>query len=384
MKLNLSGVIVWQNTITGNYRDLLFAMEQTADGGFILSGTSESSPGYDKTDSTCNESDDYWLVKIDSAGNVLWDYAFGGNSGDHLTSALQTFDGDYMMLGSSNSEAECDKSDEEIGFPNEDNWVVICDSVGMVLWDTIFAHPSGGGDIDYPRNIIQVPDGGFAFTSIENSGTYVYKLTASGNIDWSYGYPVIESNPHIEQTKDGGFILGGWLLEYLGNQYDYGMIKLDSLGNVLWQQTFGGDKKDDFTIIAQTSDGGFILGGSSPSDSSGDKTENSYGGNDFWIVKTKPDTLLATSSATILHNSEIKILASPNPSDGIFNIEIPLKGNAAIEITNAFGQLVFYSEENAQSGVLKKEIDLRAQPSGIYFLRVNKDEMQSVKKIFID
>lgn len=120
---------------------------------------------------------------------------------------------------------------------------------------------------------------------MDSQGTLQWQNTIGGND--------IEHLHSIQQTTDGGYILGGYSQSnisgdktenYIGN-YDYWIVKVNSQGVIEWQNTIGGNSLDKLFCIQQTSDGGYILGGSSTSNISGDKTENSNGNTDYWIVK---------------------------------------------------------------------------------------------------
>ncbi|MBL0096098.1 MAG: hypothetical protein IPP46_06020 [Bacteroidetes bacterium] len=112
--------------------------------------------------------------------------------------------------------------------------------------------------------------------------------------DWGNGYDELYS---LQQTTDGGYILGGSSGSNISGDKsenslggdDIWIVKTDRVGNILWQNTIGGGGMDQVYSIQQTVDGGFILGGYSHSNISGDKTENSMGVGSYWIVKT--DTL---------------------------------------------------------------------------------------------
>ena len=115
-----------------------------------------------------------------------------------------------------------------------------------------------------------------------------WQNTIGGNAD-DYAVPTI-----VLQTTDGGYIIGGSSssnisgdkTENSNGSTDYWIVKTDSSGNIQWQNTIGGSGYDALVAIQQTSDGGYILGGQSQSNISGDKTENCLGGRDYWIVKT--------------------------------------------------------------------------------------------------
>ena len=107
-----------------------------------------------------------------------------------------------------------------------------------------------------------------------------------------YNCPGNESAKSIDQTTDGGYILGGYSYsdisgdktENCQGNHDYWVVKLDATGNLQWQNTIGGDNWDKLKSIQQTTDGSYIFGGYSSSNISGDKTENSQGNYDYWVI----------------------------------------------------------------------------------------------------
>src|SRR5688572_20099714 len=133
--------IEWQNTIGGNSYDQLSSIQQTSDGGYIMGGFSTSTISGDKTEDIIGW-DDYWIVKSDPAGNILWQNTIGGTSSDRLYSIRQTADGGYILGGSSFSDSSGDKSENCIG--DEDYWIVKTDSIGNVQWENTI----GGYEVD--------------------------------------------------------------------------------------------------------------------------------------------------------------------------------------------------------------------------------------------
>jgi len=293
--------IEWQNTIGGNYTDQLYSIQQTTDGGYILGGWSESYISGDKTENSFGGSD-YWVVKLDSIGNIQWQNTIGGNSGDGLYSVQQTTDGGYILGGVSTSNISGDKTENSQGYI--DYWVVKLDASGNIQWQNTI----GGNSDDYLTSIQQTTDGGYILGGWSNSnisgdktensqGDYDYwvlKLDPTGNIQWqnTIGGSINDQLYSIQQTIDGGYILGGWSNSNISGDKtensqgtDYWVVKLDASGNIQWQNTIGGSFLDYLNCMQQTSDGGFILAGSSQSGISGDKTEDSQGGSDYWVVK---------------------------------------------------------------------------------------------------
>src|SRR5712691_5742213 len=119
-------------------------------------------------------------------------------------------------------------------------------------------------------------------------------MSAPG-IEWqrAFGGSQNETLTSLQQTADGGFILGGYSYSSDdGNKTttnfggaDFWVLRLDANGNKLWEESFGGDGDDFLYSLQQTADGGYILGGSSRSGVSGNKTAQNFGFNDFWVVR---------------------------------------------------------------------------------------------------
>ena len=242
LKLNSSGAIEWQNTIGGSNSDFLKSLRQTTDGGYIVGGYSYSGISGDKAEISMGSSD-YWVLKLNSSGAIEWQNAIGGNYGDELTSLQQTTEGGYIVGGNSTSGISGDKTEATLG--NWDYWVVKLNSSGVIEWQNTIGGSGGDG---------------------------LYSL---------------------QQTVDGGYILGGGSAsgisgdktETLVGSSDYWIVKLNSSGVIESQIGIGGDGHDDLYSLQQTTDGGYILGGWSNSGISGDKTESSLGSYDYWLLK---------------------------------------------------------------------------------------------------
>ncbi|OQA12056.1 MAG: hypothetical protein BWY67_00543 [Bacteroidetes bacterium ADurb.Bin397] len=297
--------IQWENTIGGSGDDQVSSAAQTSDGGYIVGGFSQSDISGDKTENSHGGSD-YWIVKTDSLGNILWENTIGGSGNDYLLSIAQTSDGGYILGGNSNSNISGDKTDNSNG--GYDYWIVKTDNLGNIQWQNTI----GGNDDDYLRSLKLTSDGGYILggysgSNISNDKTencigvydyWIVKTDSMGNVIWNNtiggsGRDLLHS---VDQTADGGYILGGWSLSNLsgdktenniGND-DYWIVKTDETGVIEWQNTIGGNGIDRLNSLTQTSDGGYILGGYSSSDISGDKTENGVGNgsSDYWIIKT--------------------------------------------------------------------------------------------------
>ena len=305
---SFSQEIQWQNTIGGSDVDILESIHQTTDGGYILGGFSKSNISGDKTENSIGTYD-YWIVKTNSAGNIQWQNTIGGIGYEELHSISQTTDGGYLLGGYSRSNISGDKSENCIGGAG-DYWIIKTDSTGNIQWQNTI----GGVGDDLLNSLMPTEDGGYILGGNSDSGPsgdktefcignddyWIVKIDSLGTIQWqnTIGGSSQDQLNSIKQTSDEGYILGGWSNSNTSGDKtennwdttlitsDYWIVKIDSSGNIQWQNTIGGSNADILHSIQQTADGGYILGGYSNSDFSGDKTENSMGGFDYWLVKT--------------------------------------------------------------------------------------------------
>lgn len=302
VKLDNKNNIEWDKTIGGGNTDYLTCLRETTDGGYILAGNSLSKISGDKTEDNLGR-EDYWVVKTNSTGKIQWQNTIGGSSLDYLSTMQQTDDGGYILGGQSFSNISYDKSEHRKG--NSDYWIVKLDSSGNIKWDKTI----GGNGYDNLYSLVQTPDGGYILDGISYSGIsgdktqankgaldiWVVKTDASGAILWdkSYGGTGDDQSRAIRKTTDGGFIIGaesdskrsGDKSQSGNGKRDYWIIKTDDAGNIQWDKTIGGSGDEIISGIKQTYDGGYIISGSSTSGISGNKTQHSRGGWDYWVVK---------------------------------------------------------------------------------------------------
>lgn len=311
VKLDALGNIQWQNTIGGNSNDKLNCIIQTDDDGYLMGGESQSNISGDKTENS-KGGDDYWVVKTNSLGSIEWQNTFGGVDYDGLFSIDKTADGGFILGGYSLSGISGDKTENNIG-GSYDYWILKIDNTGNILWQ----NDIGGNASDKLKKVYLTIDNGFILGGTSSSGIsgdksevshsddyWVVKTDANGNILWQNTISGVAGDVFydIVQAPDGSFIVGGSSSSVAGydksesrigagSLNDYWIVKLNNLGNILWENTIGGDKADDFRSLTNTIDGGCIVGGSSLSNIFADKTEANWNTstNDWWAVKINSD-----------------------------------------------------------------------------------------------
>lgn len=304
--------ILWERSYGGKHAEFLYDAIPTADYGFILAGSSISSKNGNKTEA--NKGDlDYWVWKMDEKGTPEWQKSYGGNGVDLLQSVQITSDGGFILAGTSSSDKSGDKKENSKG--KEDFWIIKLNAKGGEIWQRTI----GGSGQEKLLSIAQTTDGGYILggTSSSNKSEpdgkgvadrygksedcrgsldyWVVKLDNKGEIKWqkTLGGLYADELKSIEQTKDKGYILGGYSNSPISADKtqdnfglnDYWIVKLDEDGNQLWQSTLGGDKDDNLFALSQTKDGGFILGGNSNSGVTNSKTQTNKNGTDFWVLK---------------------------------------------------------------------------------------------------
>jgi len=296
--------INWQNTIGGSVSDLLNDVKATPDGGYICIGGSTSGVSGDKTEPTQGVVD-FWVIKLDATGNIQWQNTIGGSGNDQPEIVIPTADGGYLCGGWSDSPISGDKTEDTLGV--NDIWLVKLDGSGTILWQNVI----GGNKSDNLYDMKITPDGGYILAAASGSDIsgdktescqgmtdfWVLKLDGAGNIQWqnTIGGSSNDYLYSVDLTDDGGYILGGVSSSNVSGdktvpRYDIGygdmwVVKLDSQGNIQWQQSMGGDETDQITAVIQTDDQGFLCAGDSRSGKTGNKTEASMGDRDFWLVK---------------------------------------------------------------------------------------------------
>ena len=308
VKLDALGNIIWNKLLGGNDLDILTGIQQTTDGGYIVAGVSASSANGDVTGNNhgINSTGDYWVLKLDAGGNIIWNKLFGGTADDIATSIQQTADGGYIVAGYSSSSASGDVTAANHGSsPTTDYWIIKLDATGNIIWNKLL----GGNNNERANRIQQTTDGGYIIaghswssnngnvtaTNHGNNDYWIVKLDGAGTITWNklLGGGGIDEPKSIQQTTDGGYVIAGYSTSSANGDvtttnhggYDYWIVKTDGFGNITWNKLLGGSGNDQSYSILQTSNGNYIVSGDSDSSASGDVTAINHGLLDYWIVK---------------------------------------------------------------------------------------------------
>ncbi len=315
VKTYSNGTRQWEQYYGGTGYDYASFVQQTNDSGYILAGATDSfsSDGSRdgwliKTDAAGNmvwtktlglsgseahsiqqtsdggyiiagvypvSGNTFWLVKTDAAGNMEWNRPWGGNGSDIAYSAQQTRDGGYIAVGSTTS------------FGSIDGVIIKTYSDGTIEWNQTYGQTNS---LEMIYSIQQTYDGGYVALGISNSSTldddfWLIKISPGGSLMWSRFFGGLDDDwgSSVQQTSDGGYVLAGSTYSSGDSSPDYLVVKTDSNGNEEWRQIYGTDDTDQAQAIHETKDGGFVVAGYT----------YYYGGGistDGWLVKITGDT----------------------------------------------------------------------------------------------
>jgi TolB-like protein len=400
IKTDANGNIVWAKTYGGTGYDWVFSVQQTSDGGYIVTGSTYSfGAGYN----------DIILIKTDANGNIVWAKTYGGTSLDWVSSVQQTSDGGYIVTGSTYSFGA--------GYYT-DIFLIKADANGNVIWAKTYR----GTYDDYASSVQQTSDGGYIVSGSTNSfgaGSYdifLMKTDANGNIIWAktYGGTDDDYAYSVRQTSDGGYIVAGYTRSFGAGVFDIFLVKTYANGNIIWAKTYGGTKVDGASFVQQTSDGGYIVvGGTYSFGSVGDenifliKTDANGNIGSCSIVQNASPTVntvsptVNTPSLSVSSVSPIVNTVSPTVTSPTFTVSepcplsisefcqvvsgliTPYKGGIKITKSGEFEVKVY----NVSGGVVKSakgKNEVKIELSrGVYFVEVMSDRKLIREKVVV-
>ncbi len=314
IKLDSSGNSEWHRCLGGESDECATSIKCTKDGGYIIAGYSNSSlPGFHNSTVNGNYFYDFYVVKTDGGGNIIWQKCYGGNNEDIAYSVVETPDGGYSVAGYTYS-----NEGDVTGLQGlVDFWVIRLSGTGDLLWNKCY----GGSSLDQAQTILNTTDNGFIVGGYTSSNDY----DVSG----------------------------------MRGSSDYWLIKINSEGALNWQKCLGGSSTEYFTGAAQTRDGGFIVSGTSASNDS--DVSGNRGNQDYWIVKLYPESYMPGAPG---FQPFVKVFPSPAQND--LNIKANVKMNA-IAVMSIDGRKIYTST----GGLYEMKLDISKYPTGIYLINVN-------------
>ena len=237
----------WKKTYGGDFRDYAESIVETSDGGYALAGwTASFGTGYA----------DAWLVKVDSSGSQEWNRTYGGDIGDKARSVVETSDGGYALAGHTQSYG--------VGY-QVDFWLVKLDSSGNVQWNKTYGgdHDDEAYSVVETSDGGYALAGWTRSFGAGDLDFWLVKVDSSGNMEWNrtYGGTNFDHACSVVETVDGGYALAGYTLSYGAGEQDCWLVKVDSSGNMQWNKTYGGAETDVARSVVETSDGGYALAG---------------------------------------------------------------------------------------------------------------------------
>jgi len=262
----------WKKTIGVPHISSFDFIQQTQDGGYIHAG---------RTVSSRINRRDIWLAKTDANGNEQWNKTFNLDGYEGTSHIWQTSDGGYILAGKIYTENNPEPKGK-IVYTGSDVSIIKTDKDGNPEWNRTF----GGLKDEWARIVQQTSDGGYILAgSTQSYGSgksdiWLVRTDYEGEEQWNrtYGGDSRDWANSVQQTFDGGFIIVGGTESYGAGHSDFFLVKTDRNGNEQWNRRFGGESHELFSHVEQTTDGGFILGGRT----------FSFDGN-YWLIKTDAD-----------------------------------------------------------------------------------------------
>jgi len=351
LKLRSDGKIEWQNTYSGGFSTHANLVQQTSDGGYIVAGLTGSFGDPDFKD--------IWVLKLSSHGDIEWQRAYGGSSyesdwnhGRHRVTLLETSDKGYILAGDTQS----------FGAGWSDIWLLKLSSLGDIEWQKTYGGQEGETLYRCGPNIQLTSDGGYIIggdtLSFGAGGVDIWllKLYSDGSIEWqrTYGGEIGDKAHSIQLTSDGGYIVAGSTNSFGLGGLDFFLLKLSSLGDIEWQHTYGGEDDDEAKCLYHTNDGGYILAGSTMSFGVGEE--------DILIFKVPPNGELGLSpnlvGNSIVMVSDTSVVPADTSIIPIITTALARVTDITVENTSVISELLSWNLNQPPMNVsLKREVN---------------------------
>ena len=352
-RLHASGDPLWERTFGGTNLDYMSDLIVLPDGGFLLGGFS-SSPASGNKVSTNYGRRDFWVIRIDANGEKLWERDYGTPAMDILRSLGRLPDGDFVLAGQS-SESPTDAF--------MDWWILRITPTGDIVWSKRIGN--GGFDLEESPRVLIGSSGQLFIAGYWNSPNstspvllpgmtgenyWLVHLASDGSKIWdkAFGGNGSDYLYSATMTAGGGIMLAGSSASLpsgnktspfygAGMQWgDYWVVHTDAYGDMLWQETYGGNNLELLSAVIQLSDGGFLMGGASASAPSGNKAAQLHGGfgvGDYWLVNIDASGTKKWDESFGGSGSDILDSLTESPDGGLVlvgNSTSPADGNKTV------------------------------------------------------
>ena len=266
VKTDPDGEMQWYNSFGGSGVDIGSAVQQMADGGYVIAGY---------TNSFGEGGNDGYLIRTDSDGEMLWSKTFGGSKYDAFNDILLTEEGDLIIAGYTGS----------WGAGAYDVWLLKVNPDGEMLWNMTY----GGSKGDIGNALLIAEDGGFIVTGETSSSgagwsdVLLLKTDPVGEMLWNqtFGGEVTDRGYAVAESGDGGYVIAGSTESFGAGYVDAYVVKVDSDGGLQWDEAFGGESDDKGYSVQLTAEGGYIV--------AGDTKSFGAGQDDIWLFEVDSD-----------------------------------------------------------------------------------------------
>lgn len=304
IKCDAEGNKLWDRTLGGSNDDFYFKLVNTLDSGYLLLAYTRSPQSGDISTPPIGNFD-AWVVRLDKDGNTVWEKRYGGTDHSALSSALPLGDGGFLLGGYTDSPVGADVSEPSYG--TYDFWIMRVDSDGNKLWDRRYGGSAEEtidnvfrtGDGGFLLGGLSLSDA----SGLKSQDVYVngqsdmwfVKIDSSGNFQWDKQIGSLDNEIGLDmfQTTDHHYVIATSTTANAGADKsepsygvsDFWMIKTDSAMNVVWDHDIGGSSnEDDFGNIFETAEGNYMIAGTSYSDINYWKSQLNNGPENTWVV----------------------------------------------------------------------------------------------------
>jgi hypothetical protein len=398
IKIDDMGHLVWQKTYGGINMDDPYCIDKTPDGGIVISG-SENSPdsGYTAGSHVIPPvyPSDFWIIKLDSMGNLQWERCLGGYQGDTYGGGCIRVDSEGYIYGVSTSGSTDGDVTCHIGMPFHGSaWLVKLDSDGNLLWDRCY----GGTNLDIIYSIQVKSDkllmcGRSRSTDYDlpsNYGGYdawILLTDTSGDIIYSrnYGSSVDDEFLDAKFLSDSKIIAAGdvKIADHDVNSIHYSsvglsdgwLVCLDSIGNIIWEKCYGGSNAEGLVSVFSLPSGGFILGsGTDSNDGDAAGSSASLNNTRIWLINL--NAVVGINEFNPQNNFSVY----PNPSSGIFQLKTNNYSRKSLFVYDMLGNVIWQEQSNSK---IETTIDISNYPKGIYFVKISQGDKITTQKIVL-